>query len=211
SVWYSLYAWMAALQSAFHQRLERAAICIVLAFASKAPLTVIEKASRASSMSRGLLSWRRPILTSASVTARENLTASSDCEGIVLLTTSGMSSRVGMVTCSGAWSEESRSRSNTACTRSAGLSAETNTKLITDPRASGSPQGSLVGILAGGKDIHRPRPSAEARSLSPFMFHLTRGSHLSSRQLKSLPIQHKEGRESQFESSHCMPVARSSE
>src|SRR6185369_394747 len=209
SVWYSLYVWMAALQSAFHQWLERAETCTVLAFTSKAPLTVIEKALRASSMSGGLLSWRRPMLTSASVTARENLVASSDCEGIILLMTSGMLSRVGMVTCSGAWSEESCSRSNTACTRSAGLSAGTNTRSMTDLGASGSPQGNLVGILAEGKDIRRPRPSAAARSLSPFMFRLTRGSHLSSRQLKSPPIQHKEGRESQFASSHCIPVARS--
>src|SRR6185369_4328249 len=207
SVWYSLYVWMAALQSEFHQWLEHAVTCIVLAFASKAPLTVMEKASRASSMSGGLLSWHCPMLTNASVTARENLMASSDCEGIILLTTSGMSSRVGMVTCSGAWSEESRSRSNTACTRSAGLSTGTNTKSMTDPVASGSPQGSLVGILAGGRDIHRPKPSAAARSLSLFGFHLVRGSHLSSQQLKSLPIQHREGREFQFESSHCMAVA----
>src|SRR6185369_6381352 len=115
---------------------------------------------------------------------------------------SEMSLRVSMVTCSGVWSEESHSRSSTACTRSAGLSAGTNIKLITVPVASGSSQDSLVEILTVGKDIHRSRPSATAKSLSPFRFCPTRGSHLSSQQLKSLPIQQRESRESQFESSH---------
>src|SRR6185369_8705533 len=64
SVQYSLYVWMAALQSAFHQRLECAETCTVLALVLKAPLTVIEKASRASSMSGGLLSWHHPTVTS---------------------------------------------------------------------------------------------------------------------------------------------------
>src|SRR6185369_9607668 len=107
-----------------------------------------------------------------------------------------------MVTCSGVWSEESRSMSSTTCTRSAGLSAGTKTRSITISVALGLPQGSLVGILNVGKDIHRPKPSATARSLSPLEFHLTRGSHLLSQQLKSLPIQQRRGRESQLELSH---------
>src|SRR6185369_12626193 len=92
SVRYSLYVWMAALQSAFHQWLEHAKTCTVLALVLKAPLTIIKKTSRASSMSGRVLSWHRPTLMSVSVTARENLAASSDCEEMILLMTSRMSS-----------------------------------------------------------------------------------------------------------------------